>query len=558
MTGIKTESQDFPCPFCAETVQKDALHCRFCDHSLFFSVKVFKRPISGQITGLVQAMVDILQVGDPKISYGKVRKDIVSKKPQYLDALSMSEAEKIVKIFDDFGGNAAVEVSSMSEKKVRAGAQITSLWSELKFYVSLGVIVLLGAGFYVTQKKYKAQRALMADSKQAHGQAFDGYQSGSSLAQSEIRKQKTLGNPNVENMILSTASVYVGDATVGSAFFVTDQGHLVTNYHVTGDETNMIVQTYDGEKHQATLVRKDPQYDLSLIQIQDRTYTPLVLGDATALSRGEPVWTIGAPRGLSFSVARGVVSFVGRNIEGKAYIQTDVAINPGNSGGPLILESGEVIGINTFILKDNEGLNFSIPINYIYMSDRAILASVTSTLEDNETMKSWRGYEKVLASSNVSSYLDSPHVRPDIANPSNEKEQRVLSLNQEIKDRTAIQTQKAQEIKEQIEFFKSEYEKKLAQLRSFTGTISEETRLAQETQELRMNVVREELKMVNSEIDYFKDIKRLYQYAQLYVPQKDKGRVDDEIEKTEQKIQEAQEVKKQKENEREELSQTSL
>jgi len=87
-------------------------------------------------------------------------------------------------------------------------------------------------------------------------------------------------------------------------------------------------------------------------------------GNSNTLRRGDPVYTVGHPVGLRYSVTSGIVSGF-REHAGVRYIQTDAPINPGNSGGPLIDRSGEVIGVNTMILADTEGIGFAIPIEVV-------------------------------------------------------------------------------------------------------------------------------------------------------------------------------------------------
>jgi S1-C subfamily serine protease len=160
----------------------------------------------------------------------------------------------------------------------------------------------------------------------------------------------------------------------GSGFIIDKQGHILTNYHVIGDNPRRLEVTLSNrKKYAAEIVGLDRSHDLAVIQIKARDeLTPAVLGDSRGLQVGQKVFAIGNPFGLNGTMTRGIVSSIRsvREPEGGAIIdeaiQTDAPINPGNSGGPLLNSRGEVIGINTLILSpvgQSAGIGFAIPIN---------------------------------------------------------------------------------------------------------------------------------------------------------------------------------------------------
>ncbi|HYN15584.1 MAG TPA: trypsin-like peptidase domain-containing protein [Terriglobales bacterium] len=160
----------------------------------------------------------------------------------------------------------------------------------------------------------------------------------------------------------------------GSGFIIDKQGHILTNYHVIGDNPRRLEVTLSNrKKYTAEIVGLDRSHDLAVIQIKARDeVTPAVLGDSRGLLVGQKVFAIGNPFGLAGTMTRGIVSSIRsvREPEGGAIIdeaiQTDAPINPGNSGGPLLNSRGEVIGINTLILSpvgQSAGIGFAIPIN---------------------------------------------------------------------------------------------------------------------------------------------------------------------------------------------------
>ncbi|MFM7128535.1 MAG: S1C family serine protease, partial [bacterium] len=136
----------------------------------------------------------------------------------------------------------------------------------------------------------------------------------------------------------------------GSGFVFDDKGHIVTNNHVVEDAEKIIVTLHDGDEHIAKLVGRDPQSDIAVIKIEQKSVRPLPLGDSESLKVGELVMAVGSPFGLSSSFTVGIVSATHLNDLGivgqrgyEDFIQTDAAINPGNSGGPLVDMGGKVV-----------------------------------------------------------------------------------------------------------------------------------------------------------------------------------------------------------------------
>lgn len=167
------------------------------------------------------------------------------------------------------------------------------------------------------------------------------------------------------------------DQTVsGSGFFISDQGYVLTNNHVVEGTTEVKLVLSDGSEESATIVGTDRYSDIAILKTDGNVPAVAKLGDSDLLQPGETVIAIGSPLGdFKNTVTVGVVSATGRSIDsGQGYqieglIQTDAAINHGNSGGPLVNLAGEVVGINTLIVRDSgsgdvaEGLGFAIPMN---------------------------------------------------------------------------------------------------------------------------------------------------------------------------------------------------
>jgi S1-C subfamily serine protease len=162
----------------------------------------------------------------------------------------------------------------------------------------------------------------------------------------------------------------------GSGFVWDAQGHVITNFHVIEGADAARITLPDHSTWQAKLVGASPRNDIAVLRIdaQPDALTPVVLGSSHDLAVGQHVFAIGSPFGLDYTLSTGVISGLGREIEGmmglpiRGAIQTDAAINPGNSGGPLLDSSGRLIGMNTSILSPSgasAGIGFAVPADTI-------------------------------------------------------------------------------------------------------------------------------------------------------------------------------------------------
>jgi S1-C subfamily serine protease len=164
----------------------------------------------------------------------------------------------------------------------------------------------------------------------------------------------------------------VKQSGTGTGFLIDREGHILTAFHVVENMNQIEVVLSDGRRLNPRLVGTAPQLDVALLQIQASANElfPLSLGDSASLQIGQKVIAIGNPLGLHNSVTVGVVSALQRSVGETpielqdALIQTDAAINPGSSGGPLLNSAGEVVGINTTIIKEAQNVAFAIPINF--------------------------------------------------------------------------------------------------------------------------------------------------------------------------------------------------
>jgi serine protease Do len=155
--------------------------------------------------------------------------------------------------------------------------------------------------------------------------------------------------------------------SLGSGFIISHDGYIFTNNHVVEQADKILVKLSDGKEYEAKVIGKDAKTDIALIKIKPNDSLPVAeTGDSEKLRVGDWVLAIGNPFGLEQTVTAGIVSAKGRVIGAGPYdnfIQTDASINPGNSGGPLFNMEGKVVGINTAIVAQGQGIGFAIPIS---------------------------------------------------------------------------------------------------------------------------------------------------------------------------------------------------
>jgi serine protease Do len=170
---------------------------------------------------------------------------------------------------------------------------------------------------------------------------------------------------------------------LGSGFIISEDGYIFTNNHVVDKVDKIKVKLADGKEYDAEIKGRDAATDLALIKIIAPAKLPYApMGDSDRTRIGEEVFTIGNPLGLEHTVTAGIISAKGRVIGAGPYdnfIQTDASINHGNSGGPLCNLAGEVVGINTAIVEQAQGIGFAIPINMAkaILSDLKTVGKIT-------------------------------------------------------------------------------------------------------------------------------------------------------------------------------------
>jgi serine protease Do len=159
---------------------------------------------------------------------------------------------------------------------------------------------------------------------------------------------------------LDWAVTVEGDGVYGSGVLIDpSHGLVVTCLHVVSEMKQPRVSFADGASYQAKLVDTDRALDVALLRVPpQKRPAPLF---ANADGPGEEIFAVGAPRHLSFTLSRGIVSFVGRVVDGVHWLQTDLPMNEGNSGGPVVNARGELLGLMSFVYRNAQGLSFALP-----------------------------------------------------------------------------------------------------------------------------------------------------------------------------------------------------
>ena len=249
----------------------------------------------------------------------------------------------------------------------------------MKFRVALWTFVLTFAFFWFTSRADWNLRGITAPIfREALNWSEPTSVHGSGLTPEEQNNIDIYKNGQSATVYITSTAVRrdfwyqpVASQSLGSGFLINDEGFILTNFHVISGSKKIQVTMSDQTQYFATALDTDRSDDLALIKINlKKKASFLRLGDSDHLQVGQKVLAIGNPFGLEGTLTVGVVSSIGRSIDGEndqrleGMIQTDAAINGGNSGGPLLDSTGNVIGINTAILgRTNMGIGFALPIN---------------------------------------------------------------------------------------------------------------------------------------------------------------------------------------------------
>ncbi|HIQ67378.1 MAG TPA: trypsin-like peptidase domain-containing protein [Candidatus Faecousia excrementigallinarum] len=277
-------------------------------------------------------------------------------------------------------------IQAAPKKKKSMGPKLVAL--SLCFALVGGVAGGAGVLWYTSGKSpvTNTSNALMGN-RENSVIALNSVDTGKELTAAEVYAQNVRSTVGITTSITTNFWGYqTVNAASGSGFIVTDDGYILTNYHVVEDADSITVSMYEGQTYEAELVGFDASNDVAVLKIEAEGLTPVVLGDSDNLNVGDNVVAIGNPLGeLTFSLTSGAISSLNRNItmsNGSTMnlMQTDCAINSGNSGGALFNMYGEVIGITNAKYSSNGGgeasidnIGFAIPINLAWEIAQSII-----------------------------------------------------------------------------------------------------------------------------------------------------------------------------------------
>lgn len=165
------------------------------------------------------------------------------------------------------------------------------------------------------------------------------------------------------NVVVQIATPYSKE---GTGFYIKAYNLIVTNEHVVRGNKEVVIDSSQFERQLSTVLFVDAMHDLAFLAAPKATGIPNInLGESTIVKEGDSTVAIGHPFGLEYASTQGIISNTHHIKNDITFFQHDAALNPGNSGGPLLNQKGEVIGVNTFIIRNGENIGFSLPVNYL-------------------------------------------------------------------------------------------------------------------------------------------------------------------------------------------------
>ncbi len=267
----------------------------------------------------------------------------------------------------------------MYEYKKRPN-KLLKIISTLILMIVVSVISIFLYDMYVNIDIYSSEQASqsMGANRVSYNQTLDEDTSNDITKILENTIECVVGISKIKN---TGSSIFLNNSTsdlgLGTGMIVTENGYILTNWHVAGDKySNCYVTLENGKTISGNVTWSDKDLDLAIVKINVSNLKYITLGDSDNIKIGQKAYAIGNPIGVEFqrTVTSGIISGVNRTVKvddenGSSYmedlIQTDATINPGNSGGPLINSNGEVIGINSIKITNAEGIGFAVPVNII-------------------------------------------------------------------------------------------------------------------------------------------------------------------------------------------------
>ncbi len=364
-----------PCPYCGEAIALEARLCRYCNRPTLYQIHIgplsereahdfFKQWSTLEKKDFNWAILSNSKEARQKLGQGRF---LLGWNCHKQKALELQDRLKPTEAFVSLHHGVAMSGAGLPSHDT------TPLPSTRTFPSSLVVLALvtLMAAWSFREPLIKTLRSQISTHSEPVASTESDVLDLSEISipwSSETHKPLDTDSPSVWNpqsmAAVLDATVFISDETsLGSGFLITPDGTILTNYHVISKMNRPQVSLRDGRKFEGQIISSLPNLDLSLVKISGSHFPTLEIGNANDLYPGQSILTVGNPGGLSFTVTRGIVSYVGREINGIPYIQTDAAINRGNSGGPMITDDRKVVGINTLTSLKEQGISFALPIN---------------------------------------------------------------------------------------------------------------------------------------------------------------------------------------------------
>lgn len=342
-------SQEIPCPECNQSSPVGQPACGNCGASLRVNV-VLTGPVRDAKARFQLAKV-LLGLPPAGRDFAEVQRSLGAPRPVLAREVTWVLAQRFIDEAAAVGVVAHGErVDLVAAVSFSAAEGPSPGWGKRALGVGL-VLLVAGAG-------YAASKGLLP------GRGVD-------LAPEE-RPTSGPSTETVQRAIRSTVAVRCKESRA-AGFFISET-QVLTNAHAVCPESEMMqVVLHDGRKLLGRTRQRDERLDLALVEVSGGEGVPLRVADASVLQAGDPVAAIGSPKGLEFTVSRGTVSYVGRNIVGVGFLQIDINVNPGNSGGPVVDGHGRVVGVLSMMMKDSNGLGLALPINYAFDGPTAML-----------------------------------------------------------------------------------------------------------------------------------------------------------------------------------------
>lgn len=198
----------------------------------------------------------------------------------------------------------------------------------------------------------------------------------------------------------------IKEEDLGTGFFISEDGNIITNYHVVKNSSTIYVSTSNGERLLANVIGADEESDIAILDVEGSQHPMISFGDSEGIRIGDAVVAIGSPFGLSGSVSLGIISGKNRKIDDSSiegFLQTDAAINLGSSGGPLFNAKGEVVGVNTALFSQTGG---SVGIGFAIPSTKVL--DIIENIQDSEVKLGYIGVHDAPINTQISKVFGLP------------------------------------------------------------------------------------------------------------------------------------------------------